>query len=343
MMRKGENISKENLLNLTQCSHRVIIPLHIPHQNDYYKDAFQIFEMCLKSVLKTAQSPLKISIISDACCDKVNKQLLNLKEQNYIDELIFETENIGKINSILKALRNTQERLVTITDADVIFINNWEQEVLKVFESFPNAGVVCPVPVFRTHFRLTSNIWLRYLFSKKLYFLPVKNEVALTKFANSIGWPWLDTKWKDTIGAIKAKNGTIAVLGSSHFVATYKIEVFKKLPKDDSVYKLGGDSEHLYTDLPVLKVDGFRLATYDNFAYHLGNTLENWAIDAFENLEEEPKVFNNFQSLKKLKSQPFNYWLSEKIFKKIFYFIPFKKFILKTKGLNNEQIKHFVE
>lgn len=340
-MRKGANISKDSILRLEECAHRVIIPLHIPHENGYYKDAFKIFEICLKSVLKTAHSPLKISVVSDGCCDTINQQLLLLKEQNYIDELILESENIGKINSILRALRNTQERLVTITDGDVLFLNNWEQNVLKVFKSFPNTGVVCPVPVFRTHFRLTQNIWIRYLFSKRLYFLPVKNEVALTKFANSIGWPWLDEKWKDAIGTIKAKNGTIAILGSSHFVGTYKREVFQVLPKRDSIYKLGGNSEHLYTDLPVLKMGGYRLATYDNYAYHLGNTLESWAHETYKNLKDAHKVFNNFEDLKVLKEQPLNYWISEKVFKKILFFKPIKGAILKMKGLNNEQIKNF--
>lgn len=340
-MRKGENISKEAPIELTPCSHRVIIPLHIPHENNYYKDAFQIFEICLKSILKTALSPVKISVISDACCDVVNTKLFELKKDHYIDELIIETENIGKVNSILKVLRSVQERLITITDADVLFLNNWEQEVLEVFKNFPKAGVVSPVPVFRTHFRLTGNIWFRYFFSKKLYFLPVKNEIGLTKFAQSIGWSRLDTKWKDVIGTLKSKKGAIAVLGNSHFVATYKREAFKCLPKSNSVYKLGGDSEHIYIDSPVLKMGGYRLATYNNYAYHLGNTLEEWARETFRGLKEEKKVFNTFEDLKLLKYQPVNHFLSNLFFKSMLYFKPVKKLVLRYKGLNAQQVKNF--
>ena len=62
------------------------------------------------------------------------------------------------------------------------------KSVVNVFEH-SKSGAVCPVPVFRKHLNLTSNIWLRYIFSKKLYFRPVKNPEALTRFANSIGWP----------------------------------------------------------------------------------------------------------------------------------------------------------
>ena len=35
--------------------------------------------------------------------------------------------------------------------------------------------------------------------------------------------------------------------------------------------------------------------------------------------------------------------INENDFKKLFYFKPFKKFILKTKGLKNDQLKNFLE
>ena len=219
-MRKGKNISKDKLLKKEPCSHRVIIPLYIPHENDYYNDSFDIFKMCLLSIKKTSLSPLKISVINSGSCANVHAKLITLFEGGYIDELIVEKDNIGKINAILKALKTTEERLITITDADVLFLNCWEDQVLNIFKSFPKAGVVCPVPVFRTQLRLTSNIWMRYLFSNKLKFRPVKNKEAMTRFAKSIGWPWLDVKYKDVIATLKSNNGDLAVVGASHFVGT---------------------------------------------------------------------------------------------------------------------------
>ena len=231
--------------------------------------------------------------------------------------------------------------MVTISDADVLFCNGWENAVVAVFEAFPKAGSVSPVPVFRTHFRLTSNIWMRYLFSSKLSFRPVENPEALTRFANSIGWPRLDIKYKDVIGTLIANNGTIAVLGCSHFVVTYKREVFDELPKGNSVFQLGGDSEQLYTDEPVLKKGGYRLATNDNYAYHLGNHLENWMEEAFDELYEARKVIKKYNTLPKLKKSSVMYYLGQNFFKKIITIKPFKKIILKQKGLTTNQIKNF--
>lgn len=341
-MRKGQNISKESKLTLRASNHRVIIPLYIPTQEEYYKESFEIFRMCLESLQKTSYSLLKISVVSNGSCDAVNSKLLALQQQELIDELIIESEAIGKINSILKALRTVEERFVTITDGDVLFMNHWEDKILETFDAFPKAGVVSPVPVFRTHFRLTSNIWVRFLFNKRLYFRVVKNQNALTKFANSIGWPRLDNKWKDTILTLQGENDVLAVVGCSHFVGTYKREVFKYLPKVNSNYKLGGDSELLYTDLPVVKAGGYRLATYDNFAYHMGNTIEPWMLEtynALEKIEHKTLLKNNYDTLYK---DNLLIKLACLLFEKALYFKPFKKYLLKNKGLTSKQIENFI-
>lgn len=340
-MRKGANISKDVLLESSVCSHRVIIPLYIPHEEDYYKESYQIFEYCLFSIIKTSVTKLKISVVSNNSCNSVNDKLYALQKQGYIDELIIEKEAIGKVNSILKALRTAEERLITITDADVLFCNGWEEAVVAVFEAFPKAGAVSPVPVFRKQLHLTSNIWWRYLFSKKLSFSPVKNPEAMERFAQSLGWFSLEDRFKDVICTLEGKNNALAVLGCSHFVATYKREVFEQLPRNNSKYKLGGDSEFLYTDEPVLKMGGYRLATYDNYAYHMGNHVEPWMQNVYETIAEINSKKEIAFSFKKLKKSTWSYFFTERIFKKIFYFKACYDFLLRKKGLTKEQLKKF--
>ena len=342
-MRKGKNIAKNKPLEITPCDHRVIIPLYIPEMKGYYKDSFKVFEMSLQSILKTSSNKLKISVVSNGSCDDANIKLSKLQNEGFIDELIIEKEAIGKINSILKALRTAQERLITITDADVLFLNQWEEQVINVFKSFPKAGMVSPVPIFRTQLRYTSNIWLCYFFSNRLKFRPVKNPEALTRFANSLGWSYLSDKLKDVILTLKAKNNTIAVVGNAHFVGTYKREVFDLLPSNNSAFKLGGSSERLYTDLPVIKSGGYRLATYDNYAYHLGNTIEPWMTEAYDKIETQEKNKVDISVLYLLKPNKLRYFLTETVFSKLFYSKGFKKYSFKLKGLNKTQITNFFD
>ncbi|WP_067148380.1 glycosyltransferase [Pseudotamlana agarivorans] len=343
-MRKGYNPTKGGkLVQKEPCDHRVIIPLHIPHENDYFKDAYKIFELCLFSILKTATSKIKVSIISNKCSDEINERLIKLYREQEIDELIIEREGIGKINSILKAVRTVEERLVTITDADVLFLNQWEDEVVKVFKAFPKAGAVCPVPVYRKHLDLTANIWFKYWFSKKLRFNPVKDVAGLEKFVKSIGWPYLPEKFSDSIGTLRADDDTIAVLGCSHFVATYKKEVFEALPNENCIYLIDGDSEFTFMDKPVVLMDGYRLATYTNNAYHLGNILEPWMEKDFNSLNQRQQETVDYSWLPKLNRQPFKYFLVNKLFKRVLKDKIVLKSLLKNKGLSNEQVINYVD
>jgi len=343
-MRKGVNPTKGGKPVVKEpCDHRIIIPVHIPHEKEYFKDAYKIFELCIFSILKTAKSKVKVSIISNKCSYEINQRLLKFCDEHQIDELIIEKEGIGKINSLLKAIRTVEERLITITDADVLFLNNWEDEVVKVFEAFPKAGAVCPVPVYRKHMDLTANIWSTHLFSNRLKFQKVKDVDALEMFAKSIGWTHLPEEFGDSIGTLQSKNGETAVLGCSHFVATYKREVFDALPKNNSAFLIDGDSEFLYMDKPVVLMDGYRLSTYSNNAYHLGNVLEPWMQDAFDNLKQIESIFIDFSDLTKLKYSRFKYVLTGKIFKRLVKQKGILRFVLGKKGLTKEQVFNYVD
>ncbi len=343
-MRKGVNPNKGGKpVVKSPCNHRVIIPLHIPNETGYFKDAYRIFEMCLFSIIKTSHSKLKITIVSNKCCDEVNEKLIKFCRNKIVDELIIEQEAIGKINSILKAIRTVEERLITITDADVLFLNNWETEIIKVFKAFPKAGAVCPVPVYRKHLDLTANIWFKYLFSNRLMFRMVKDVKALELFAKSIGWSYLPEEFGDSIGTIKGKDNTIAVLGCSHFVATYKKEVFKALPEENSAYLIDGDSEFLYMDKPVVLMDGYRLSTYSNNAYHLGNVFEPWMQEKFDNLKEETHEVIDFSEFKRLTCKNNKYLLTNKIFKRVIKSKPLLRYILNKKGLSKTQVYNYVD
>jgi len=340
-MRVGSNPNNFKKVSENKAFHRVIIPVHIPHETDYFKHAFEIFRLGVLSLKKTSSSYLKISIISNDSSHEINQKLLQFSEEHDIDELIIEREGIGKINSIFKAIQTSDERLITVTDADVLFDNGWEDAVLDIFKAFPNAGAVCPVPVFRKQFHLTSNIWLRYLCSSKLKFTSVLNPDAMTQFAKSIGWQWLDDKYKDVILTLEAKHALRAVVGCSHFVATYKREVFNKAPKEKSTDKIRGQGEYLYMDLPVLKQGGYRLSTEQNYAFHMGNVLEDWMINKFETLSQTSKK-EVFFDLKYIKPSILSNLFLEKGFQKIISKPYLKKRLLKIKGLSDKKTRHFL-
>jgi GT2 family glycosyltransferase len=74
-----------------------------------------------------------------------------------------------KVNAILKGLVGHDTELVTITDADVLFLHNWQSETIKVFRNIPKAGVVGIVHQFCNFKGKSENVLLANFFTKKIY------------------------------------------------------------------------------------------------------------------------------------------------------------------------------
>jgi hypothetical protein len=59
-MRIGSNPEKTNNSIILDNYHRIVIPVYIPNFEGYFKDAFEIFKLCLDSLLD-------ISILERIC------------------------------------------------------------------------------------------------------------------------------------------------------------------------------------------------------------------------------------------------------------------------------------
>ncbi|MCR9183582.1 MAG: glycosyltransferase family 2 protein [Flavobacteriaceae bacterium] len=337
-MRIGSNPYKDSPLKPLPYNHQVIIPVYIPNFEGFFIESFEILKLSLESLFKTIHSNTFITVVNNGSSDEVRDYLDALYKENKINEVIH-TGAIGKINAILKGLVGHNFPLVTISDADVLFLNGWQEATYDVFKAFSKAGVVSPVPVFRKQLEFTHPLHFDYFFSKKLQFSAVKNPEAMTLFAKSIGWPRLDEKWKDVILTVTEQNIT-AVVGAPHFVATYKRELFESIPNLSSDSFLGNKSEQHFFDKTVLKYNAYRLATYENYAYHMGNTLEEWMQEKLNNLiSKNPEI--NVDSIKKLHKSRLSFILKSLLFKKFISINSIKKAYYRYKGLPKNKKNEF--
>ena len=335
-MRKGSNPHKDQKLSRTKYLHQIIIPVYIPNEEDYFKESFKILELCLNSIFQTTHSKTFISVVNNGSCLAVKIYLEELFSQNKIHELIH-TENIGKLNAILKGLVGNDIELVTIADADVLFLNGWQMETVKIFKTIPKAGVVGLTPQFKTYSSHCSNFIFDNLFSKKLKFLPVLNKEALKNFYDSIGWKRDYNQNYLNYNLVYQINKINVLVGSGHFVATYKKDMFEEITSFLG-YKLGGNSE-TYLDKIPLKKDYWRFTTEQNFACHMGNTTEKWMYEVkFEKLNCSE---NYFEFHKNEKLNVILYFIKNRIFQKLFSYKKFQKWFLKSKGLPPEMIKNY--
>jgi hypothetical protein len=336
-MRKGLNPNKDRVIKASNYIHQVIIPVFIPNEEDYFKDSLKIFKLCIESLLSTIHDKTFITIVNNGSCQVVKEYLELLFSTRKIHELI-NTENIGKLNAILKGLAGNDIELVTISDADVLFLPNWQKETIKVFNNIPKAGVVGIVPQFKMFEAHCGNVIYDNFFNRNLKFLPVKNPKALQSFYDSIGWErnYNQDYLKYSLG-LEINKGLSALIGCGHFVATYKKDIFSEITSYLG-YKLGGNSETYLDKSPLVK-GYWRLTTQDNYAYHMGNTLEDW-VDVLPNKDTfEENISLNFRTNRK--SNKFVYFIKNRLFVKFTSIAFFYRLFLKWKGLPKEMVKSY--
>ncbi|KQO20433.1 hypothetical protein ASF10_17300 [Flavobacterium sp. Leaf82] len=336
-MRIGSNPNKEINQEQSFYIHQIIVPVYIPNEEGYFLDALKILKICLNSLFNTIHDRTFVTIVNNGSCSNVVKYLNELLEENKIKELIH-TDNIGKINAVFKGLSGNNIELVTITDADVMFLSNWQTETLKVFSQIPKAGVVGIVPQFKMYKRYCGNVIFDNLFNKNLKFLPVKNQEAMIHFYDSIGWDRNYNQDYLKFGLGLTQGDVQCFVGSGHFVATYKKDVFEELLSFIGGKKAAGIGED-YIDNKPLKKGYWRLTTYDNYAFHMGNIYEDW----MENIPKKTtsENYSNLNLFKRKKIGGVNYFIKNKLFTRIIAVDWILRIFLKWKKLPKQMVEKY--
>jgi hypothetical protein len=329
-MRIGYNPHKDQPKENSEFTHQVVIPVYIPNEEGYFADSFTNFRLSLASLFATSHDKTFFTVVNNGSCEKIRIYLDGLLYDKKIHELIH-TDNIGKVNAIIKGIAGHDIELLTITDADVLFLSHWQYETNKVFQAFPKAGVVGIVPQYKTFTYKCDNLLFDKLFSKSLKFVPVTDPSAMGNFYDSIGWGKTNPDYtKTTLGI--TQNNLTAYVGSGHFVATYKRDMFDET-QNFFGYKLGGGSER-YIDGLASRKDYWRLTTYENYAFHMGNVHEAW-MDEVVFVKDDFGLFkNNFPAYGNLNG--FSFFVKNKVFRKLFANKRVRKLFYRFKKLPKE-------
>lgn len=298
-MRIGTNPVKHDYHVGVENYHRVVIPVYIPNFEGYFTEAFEIFKMCLESLLLTVHEKTRITVYNNDSHPKVKEYIdEQYRKNNLIDQVFHSKVNLGKVNAILSAVKGNLEPLITITDADVLFKKNWQQEVEKLFISFPEAGMISPVPASKAYNQFTANNWGRFFLSGKMSFEDVLDPQGLELFDKSLGdeRSLYDPIHLKKYLTVEAKDGTKACVGCGHFVATLRREVFDNGTECPAFIKIGGGVEKVFIDQPNETLGFLRLATLGNHAFHMGNVRETWMDEEFGRLSAQAEKIPYFEA-----------------------------------------------
>lgn len=340
-MRIGNNPNRDKKIDDNTCMHRIIIPVYVPNLETYYKESFQVFKICITSVLKTKLTKSAITIVNNGCCKEVCEYINHLFIDDKINEVIH-TDNVGKVNSILKAIRTSIEPYITIADADILFKEQWLEKTINIFNNYPKVGVVGLIPQFKMYEYLGYNVISDNIFNSKLKFTKVKDSGGLKHFYKSIGWKddynknYL--KYNLSINNKKSK----ALVGSGHCVATYKRVLFDNNIKF-SEFVLGGNSEGVYLDKPCVEKDLWRLTTEENLAYHMGNSVDTVLEEYVKDLKvnSSNSVFKFLEYDKNKSFYKIKYFIKTKLMRRLLKINVVKEFFFRIKGLPKEILNQY--
>lgn len=341
-MRVGFNPQKNQEQHQDNYFHQVILPVYIPSFEGYFRESLDILQYCIDSLLHTIHAKTTITIVNNGSCDTVVVYLNELLQSGKIQELIH-TSNIGKMNAVLKGLSGNQYALVTVADADVLFLPGWQKATYQILEKFPKAGAVCPTPSSRSYKTFTSNILWDYFWSGKLKFTEVINPEGLKAFAHSVGNEDFYNEYQLQKYLTITENNCRAVVGAGHFLATYRKEIFSDTLPKYTKYSLGGTSEQDILDVPVVKTGYYRLSTEDNYAFHLGNVKEPWMADVLDGFKNTPVAEAKQPNCKIIKATGIGYFIKIRLFSKIIFHKSILSLFFRFKGLPTQMVQTYLK
>lgn len=340
-MRKGANPAKKTKVESRDVYHRIIMPVYVPHLNDFFEQSLEVLKLSLNSIYTTVHEKTAISVVSNGSCDEANTYLLNELEEKRIDELVVVKAGIGKINSIFKVVNNAVEPLITFTDADVLFKKGWQSAVEQTFLDYAKVGMVCPFSYNKGFRELTSNIYVDNFFSRKIKKVPILNPGDLDHFEESIGndsfYRPVHKKW--AIG-YSEKGKKPVLIGAGHFVATFKREVFGKYIFNPNLRKIA-NGERKYIDTPAVKSGLWRVSTQESFVYHMGNTVTKMYSEQIVKNEKAPCL--DFSDKLRIKRQNrYVFWFKNVLLGKIVYSNKFLKFVFKRASFSDSEAREYL-
>lgn len=341
-MREGFNPNRNKKVEQNDFYHQVIIPVYIPNLEGYFQQSLKILEYCITSLTKTAHDKTFISLVNNGSCKAAQDYLDDVLVKGLVHEVIH-TDAIGKVNAVLKGLVGHQFKLITISDADVLFLDGWQSACYDIFKIFPKTGAVCTTPSPKSYKALVANVYWDNFFSRKLKFRKVKNPEAMVAFAHSIGNKDFYNAPQLSSYLTLEKENHRAVIGAGHFVATYRADIFNSLPQTHSEYSLGANSLLEILDKPVVKKGYWRLSTEDNYTRHMGNVEESWMQETLNATKVNIKTTKAPVLSKNRRYSKIVYNVKTKYFGKLIMSNVILPKFLGWKGLEKKSIKKYID
>ncbi len=281
-MRDGKNPANAAPPLASPRAHRIIVPVYIPEIDGYFRHCLDVLRMCIESLRHTTAGRASITVVSNGSTQRVVEQLQRFYDDGWIDQLVLNKSNLGKVDAVMAIARGSHEEVITVADCDVLFQPGWLEAVEAIFQAFPRCGFASPVPDPALTWYYSATTLLDAILAGRIGFAKLVPDEDLERFARSVGNPARYSAEHRSGQLFVQSNGTRACIGCGHFVFSMRSAVLVATPRQPSLRAYGDRSEELWLDKPNDQQGFWRLATRRAYAYHMGNVPEPWMHQELE-------------------------------------------------------------
>jgi len=146
-MRQGQNPVKK--INTVAKPQRITVAIlnYIPMLSGFYANMLKVLQACLGSIWANTDLPYDLMVFDNGSCKEVTDYLVQMQREGKIQYLILSEKNLGKGGAWNLMLDGAPGEIIAYSDNDCYFYPGWLSNSLKVFETYPNVGMVTSRPV----------------------------------------------------------------------------------------------------------------------------------------------------------------------------------------------------
>ena len=245
----------------------------IPFLSGYYQQCLEVLKAVVESLHATREPahPYDIMIFDNRSCSEVREYLKEASDQGKIQYLVLSDTNIGKIGAWNYMFAAAAGKYIVFSDGDVAFRPGWLSSSLKLFEIFPNVGMVTARPL-RTPMEFSSAT------------LDWAKKSGVLEEGHFLDW---ETFWEhvESLGRDEAESrqdylvggeyhltygGQTAYVGAAHFQFMARRDVLQKIIPLPSEQPMRGERA---LDIAINEMGLLRLTTDRALVRHMANIL----------------------------------------------------------------------
>lgn len=104
-----------------------------------------LIEGFIESFLRNTDTPSRLIIIDNASSDGTNEYLLSLKDTGKCSfKIVLNNENKGFVRGMNQGIAVSDAPYVCLANNDLLFTRGWLEEIINIFQKYPQAGILNP-------------------------------------------------------------------------------------------------------------------------------------------------------------------------------------------------------